>query len=576
VDEAPEIDEEPPPPPRRAATLLTPERAGLTIHLLSLVATLVILIWIDRGMWFRGDDFDFLAQRGLHGATKSIWTPHNEHWSTIPVLIWRAIFVFAKLHTARPYLIANYLAHLLLVHVLWRVMRQVGAGPFVSAFLAAAFALLGSGGENIVWAFQIGFVLSLLLGWVVALLANHEDGHWIRDLLAVLAGIAALMTSGVAVTMVVVGGMVAFARRGWLAALTLVGPCAAVYLVWYELAGHHGFTTSQGWESTLLGVPLFVWTGLSNALSAGTGSDQLGPPLFVAVALYALWRARDAASRVAPAVAGVAGSLVFFTIAAFGRDSGSLHSTTSRYVYVAIAMMLPAIGLGVSELVHRRRGAGAVAFAALLLVGIWNFGQLLTIRSMFVATSQQTERQLVAAAEIGRTRTTVRGGLPAGNLNAPNITLPVLEALYLQGDLPPGVTPQPADILNAATQIQLGFSFYPLFPRRLAAVDVRTAGVEVVPVGAGCNALTAPAAGALVTLTTTAPASMTIEPPTDGKSTMEVILRMNGRAGPAERLTLHTSTTWWDVAAAPAVVVLSLPAGATLTACGPLRAPGST
>src|ERR1700683_4487848 len=183
-------------------------RHGATIlHVLSLAAAFVVLLHVDRRMWFRVDDFEFLAKRGLHGATLSIWYPHDEHWSTIPILAYRALFTMFGIRTAKPYLVLLFVAHLTLTHLLWRAMRAWGVQPAVATALAAVFALLGAGGTDILWAFQIGYVGSLLLGWAFILLVNHDKGFGWRDVIGSLVAIAALMSSGVGGAVGVVGGV---------------------------------------------------------------------------------------------------------------------------------------------------------------------------------------------------------------------------------------------------------------------------------------------------------------------------------------------------------------------------------
>lgn len=568
--EAPEAT----PSPEPAGAAPAPRRTrhewiALGLHLASLVAAFVLISYVDRGMWFRGDDFDFLAQRGLHGATKSIWVPHNVHWSTLPVLLWRLIFVFAKLRTARPYLMALYVVHLALAHVLWRVMRRTGSGPFVATGLAALFAVLGAGAENIVWAFQIGFVSSLLLGWIAVLLLDHGTPSLWRDVVAVAVGIGALMTSGVAVTMVALGAAVALARRGWRAFATYAVPCAVVYLVWFALVGHEGRSPTMGAEATLLALPDYVLTGLANGLSAASGSNDLGPALLVAVVLFAAWRGgREGRSPAAPALLAVAAPLVFFSITAIGRDSfGSKEASASRYVYISVALLLPAIGLGVTALVRRSRGVGAAALAVLALVGVSNLGQLLDIRSALVSFSQRTERQTIAAAQLGAQGPTVPGALPLGNVNAPNITLQVLEQLYRQGALPTGVTPEPSDRLAAATALQLGFTGHPAFPTSGATVVSASAGFRRASGGGGCQVLTAPAQGGQLDVGVTSPVSMLLTPAGGRKSAIEATLQLGTGRGTPTPFTLHTGAPWWNVAAAPSVVQLSLPAGDAVRVC---------
>jgi hypothetical protein len=550
-------------------------RVALAVHLASLGAALVVLLVVDRHMWFRGDDFDFLAQRGLHGAALSIWAPHNVHWSTLPILLWRAIFHFSALRDARPYLVALYVAHLLLAHVLWRAMRSAGCDLVVATALAGVFALLGSGGENILWAFQIGFVGSLLLGWTYLLLVNHEDGPWWRDGLAVVVGIASLMTSGVAVTMVMVGGLVAFGRRGWRAAATVVGPCAATYLVWFALVGHHARSGQPSLQSTLLAVPQYAFTGLEHSLAAATGSEGFGPVLYLALVLWALRRHRYSRSPAAPALMGVAGALVFFVITALGRDgAGPGAADQSRYVYVAVALLLPGIGLAMSELVRRGWGWGSrlAVVGVLALVGVWNFNQLLYYRNILTSGSLRTERQLVAASVVAAEGPTLPGALPIDNLRAPNISLPVLEALARQGALPAGVRPGPVDTVDAATQLQVGLTSRALYPTVGVGLTAPAAGFRRLVAGGGCTVATALAQGAAgaagLSVSVTTPSSVLVTPPAGVKGSIELALVLSGVRGTPEVLYLGWRPAWLDIAASPATVELfSLAAGTSVRAC---------
>ena len=70
-----------------------------------------------------------------------------------------------------------------------------------------AFVFFGSGAENILVAFQITFVGSLVFGLAQLLLADHDGPLDRRDWFGLLAGLAGLMCSGVAVTMTVIVGV---------------------------------------------------------------------------------------------------------------------------------------------------------------------------------------------------------------------------------------------------------------------------------------------------------------------------------------------------------------------------------
>src|SRR5580658_4804361 len=67
-------------------------RGTRPIHFLTLVSAGVFLIVEASRNWFFLDEWDFLAYRGVHLGRRGIFYPHNEHWVTIPLLVWRGIF----------------------------------------------------------------------------------------------------------------------------------------------------------------------------------------------------------------------------------------------------------------------------------------------------------------------------------------------------------------------------------------------------------------------------------------------------------------------------------------------------
>ena len=101
----------------------------------------------------------------------------------LPILLWRAIFSLAHLTTYWPYLVPLLLAHVVVVHLVWRRCLLEGADVWVASGLALLFALYGTGAEDLAWAFQIGFVGSVGLGLLAVELA---DGVEQRGGLAVL------------------------------------------------------------------------------------------------------------------------------------------------------------------------------------------------------------------------------------------------------------------------------------------------------------------------------------------------------------------------------------------------------
>src|SRR3984885_4210852 len=80
-------------------------RLVVIVHALCLVAGLAVLLHENAHLWFFGDDWEFIVNRGLHHPIHSIWQPHNEHWSTLPILWYRLLFTLFGLHYF-PYILS--------------------------------------------------------------------------------------------------------------------------------------------------------------------------------------------------------------------------------------------------------------------------------------------------------------------------------------------------------------------------------------------------------------------------------------------------------------------------------------
>jgi hypothetical protein len=571
------------------------ERLATALHLLSLCVALVFLVYVDRHVWFSNDDWDFLSERGLHGATLSIWAPHNQHWSTIPILIWRGLFSLVALRTAVPYVLLDVMAHLSLAHVLWRGMRAMGVEPLVNTALVAVFAFLGAGAADILRQFQIGFTGAVLLGWVFIILENHEQpAIGVRDLAAWAVSIACLMFSGIAVTMVVVGGLVALARRGWRAGCLAVAPATGAFTIWFVLAGSHNYGLGQSLRSTLLAVPDYTYQGLVGAATHAADLGVLGPVGLVALGLWLLVRRDLVRTVAAPAFAGAAGAVIFFVITAFGRvQLGSIEATDSRYAYVAVALALPAVGIALTAIVLPRAGGLrrtrrrptdgvrppatglasdrlrnwrlVVLLCALVVVGISNLSQLITYRNSNLAYTSQTEGQVIAAVRIGTSEPTIPGSLPVKWPFADQLTIGKLIMFSRQGLLPTGFHPNEGEELTAHTYTQIGDTGDEIYPSRGSTVVSTSSGVNVVTQGSCISEASATAAG-LVVLQVSSPVSLAVRDASHGRVT--VVLTAEALRGPAVTFALPRSgTSWLDDAWAGSTIDVYLPPGATLGAC---------
>ncbi len=336
---------------------------------------LVFYLWIARHAWFEIDEWDFLADRSA-GSVSDLLRPHNEHWSTLPILLWRGLFHVFGLRTYTPYLLVLLLAHLTLAYLLRVVMLRAGVRPWTATAAASLFVLFGAGAEDILWAFQIGFVASLVLGVIQLLLADHAGPIGRRDGLAVASGLAALLCSGLGVTMAVVVGLAVLLRRGVRAAALQTVPLAAVYFVWFGAYGHRSYQerTVPSRIPTFIGdVVWATFRGLGQV--PGLGIVLAGVLL---VGLYLAWSGRsrqELRESAAVPFALLVGSLVFIFVTSLGRAGVAEQAlfrvpvASPRYIYVAAALVLPALAVAVDTL-SRRFGTWGIVLPLLFLVAI--------------------------------------------------------------------------------------------------------------------------------------------------------------------------------------------------------------
>lgn len=334
-------------------------RLALALHVVALVGGFLVLLYCNRDQWFFGDEWDFLGHRGVVGAERSLWSPHNEHWSTVPILIYRALYARYGLLSYMPYVVVLLVLHVAVAHLLWRLMARAGVDIPVATALSAVFVLLGAGYENLLWAFQIGFIGSVAFGLATLLLVNHGGAWGRRDVAGWFVSLAGLMFSGVTVTMVAAAGLTVLMRRGLRQAVATVALPGAIYLVWFFLIGDKNIGAHERRIDDVFKYPQFIWSGLRSAVEQTVGFPGAGTIIVLGLAAFLLRQADRASGPAAPVFACALGALLQVVVIAAGRAGlGFDQPAASRYTYIVMALALPAIGLALSELVGRENAGG--------------------------------------------------------------------------------------------------------------------------------------------------------------------------------------------------------------------------
>lgn len=397
------ITNSPPRPELRmqAASLSVPNGVR-QVHLLTLAAAGVFLLYEFTRQWFVGEEWDYLAYRGVRWGQQGspysfpfrqegLFYPHNEHWQTIPILIWRGLFNLVGVRYYWLYALPLIVAHLGIVHLLWRLMLRHKVEPWTATLLVAAFAVVGVGSENLVWAFQLGFVGSLAFG-LLAVEAIEHDRIWLPP----IWGTCALMCSGIGLPMVAGGGLVALARRRPRIAVSAVLPPVVIYLIWYVTVGHTA--TNNGGLSHLASLNFgvlvsYLWTGLTVSMGGFVdGSQHLGAVLVAVLAGAALVR------RNVPAALAVTTVVLYVTIGlARSATYGAAQAATSHYSYITVALVLPLIGQLITILMRNRDFRPIVVSGLVLLIAV-NAQVLYTRTTPFRSYAKFQERQVETAA----------------------------------------------------------------------------------------------------------------------------------------------------------------------------------
>jgi hypothetical protein len=351
-------------------------------------------IWFDEWSW------------ALHRRGSSIGTfldPHNEHLSLIPVAIYKVLFATAGIGDYAPYRIVLIVLHLACCVLVFVYARTRVNGP-LAVIASAVMLLFGPGWENILWPFQITWLISLGAG--IGTLLALDRGDRGGDVVACVLLAVALASSGIGVPILLgVALEMLLVRRAWSRGWLVIVP-AVLYGLWWL-----GYQQSSFRSHNIVLAPEYVVRAASSTLSAlaglggSTGFDgpgsllTYGPALLVAtVAVLAIRLLR--LGRVPARVAGLMTMVVSFWLLTALNRAEFAAPYASRYLYVdALLAVLLAVELA--------RGA-RVGWTATVLVAVVlgaaivsNIGALRDAARLLRGQGQVTAADL-GALEIGR------------------------------------------------------------------------------------------------------------------------------------------------------------------------------
>jgi hypothetical protein len=391
----------------------SPESSARPVFIGVLVIAAVVIFAASSNMYFYSDEWSVLQHRPL-GSLSSWLDPHNEvHWIPGLVALYGVLFNLVGLDHYWLYHLPGVAMHLLAAWMLREIMVLARADAWSATACATLFAFYGTGAQNIMWAFQVGFTGSLAMGLVQLRCATHPVPSRLRDLAGLAAGALALAFGVIGVTMVLVVGLATLVLRGWRAAFFQTAPLGITYLVWWFTfarggMAHPDYGTPALWAQ-------WAWQGFAEFFGSLAGWAPLGVLLLAVTVIGFSMRVRDQSDAaggwrpLVPVLALAFGAVVFQVITAIGRVAQPLGgilvlgpdaARSSRYVYIVAALVLPLIAVAASHLIQRWRVVLIVLVPVFLLGLVDNARHLILNDTVpaFKSELQARTRELVSDA----------------------------------------------------------------------------------------------------------------------------------------------------------------------------------
>jgi hypothetical protein len=354
------------------------------------VIACVAILWLARGFTFYFDEWTVIL------PADSSWTvylqPHNEHPAMLLRLIYAVLLNTVGMRTYVPYMAVLLALHATSVVLLFELVRR-RAGDVIGIGAAVLLLVMGAAWENLLWAFQIGFVGSVACG-LAALLLMDQGGppHGVgRKWSVMLLLLASLMFSGIGLFFLIAAAV-------WLALtperrtdLVWLAPVALALVAWYLAYGRSGTPpASTSLAGNVAALPLYTVWGLGASVAGLIGEDGWVGPVLLLLALAALgfsWRGR----RPDGFNIGIAAALLaFYVVLGLNRAQiGYQQSGSGRYVYEGAVFWLLLLGDAARGLPWR--GIWRPALVACVFLACFNSGVLLYEYS--AAKTEQMQRE---------------------------------------------------------------------------------------------------------------------------------------------------------------------------------------
>ena len=345
---------------------------------LMLVITVVVFYIVGRHQWFTRDDWAFVLTRErilqFHGWQDWLFLPQDGHWLTIPIVLYHWIQELFGLTSYWPFLLPAMVAHVGAVLLARNVCRRLHVSAWTTTIVCSMLLVFGSGFDNIVFAIQVCYNLSLVCFLAQLLLVDHDGPVDWRDGVGSALGVLAMLTSGFGPIFMVGVFALLFLRRRWLALAIAVVPQGLAYGWWLLIWAADPVADRRPGDKALL--PAYLARGVSATFDGMLILPGLAGLAIVATVAMSLWTGLAWSARSLMLSLWTTVIVMFVAIGWERIGFGVPSAASTRYVHVAAIVIAPAFALTVDQLVKvSERARWAARLVLLLAVGV-NAGAL--------------------------------------------------------------------------------------------------------------------------------------------------------------------------------------------------------
>jgi hypothetical protein len=365
--------------------------------------TVPVMYIVGRNQWFIRDDWAFVLTRDeirtQVGWQEWLFLPTIGHWMTVPLLVYRVVQGAFGLDSYWPFLVVNMAIHIGIVLAVRAICRRVGARAWTTTLVCAGLLVFGPGWENIVFAVQITYGLSMLGFLCQVLLVDHDGPPDWRDAAGSALALVGVMSSGFGPFFVVGIAVLLVLRRRWISLAVAVAP-QVIALAWWWLA----WGRDSPEESTSGGaglVPGYAMRGVVAVFDGLIGFPGLGLLGALATFALALWRGHGWRTQSLLVTLWVTAAIMYLGLGSQRGAFGVENAAISRYQDMGAMLLAPVFALLVDQL---RRLAPEAAWAGRVMIAlaiVLNAAALRTNSSAWAARSADERRILELVAGSG-------------------------------------------------------------------------------------------------------------------------------------------------------------------------------